>query len=185
MLHQLFPFAIEQVLQQFNFEIELLHLQILHLPKTDFHLKVRFFFFNSCGQIRPERDKDVLSPEDGKIDKNCPQGLRLKFQGASFGPIKNFLTKFFAGSFTGSWAFLAFEIEVQMNFKLNLWIHLVGFILNCLLLKLWPLVPLGPKLAATVNCYQWIDKLEKFLENDKVPKLLIMCSYVFVGSIPG
>ena len=36
------------------------------------------------------------------VFKNCPQGLPLKFQGASFGAIKFFWGKIFTGSLTGS-----------------------------------------------------------------------------------
>ena len=46
------------------------------------------------------------------VSKNCFQGLPLKFQGASFGTIIIFLSKFFIGSFTGS--------EPEMSIIINL-----------------------------------------------------------------
>ena len=54
------------------------------------------FMINSCAFI------SSISSGVGMVFKNCPQGLPLIFQGASFGAIKFFWGKFFIGSLAGS-----------------------------------------------------------------------------------
>ena len=56
----------------------------------------------SLGTLVPERSISSISSRVIMVFKNCPQGLPLKFQGASFGAIKIFWGKFFIGSLTGS-----------------------------------------------------------------------------------
>ena len=56
----------------------------------------------SLGTLVPERSISSISTRVIMVLKNCPQGLPLKFQGASFGAIKFFWGKIFIGSLTGS-----------------------------------------------------------------------------------
>ena len=52
--------------------------------------------FGPCGT---ETSESYLSRQDGEIDKNYPQGPRLKFRGAFVEPIKFFWTKKFNRKF--------------------------------------------------------------------------------------
>ena len=76
------------------------------LPQNYF-LTVALLF----GTLVPKRSILSISPGVGIVFKNCPQGLPLKFQGASFGAIKFFWGKFFIGSLAGSGP----EITIKVN----------------------------------------------------------------------
>ena len=62
-------------------------------------------FIYTCafsGTLVPKRSISSISSRVVMVSKNCPQGLPLKFPGASFGAVKKFSGWFFIGSFTGS-----------------------------------------------------------------------------------
>ena len=72
-------------------------------PRTMFSLDIsRLTVALFLGTLVPERSISSIFSPVIMVFKNCPQGLPLKFQGASFGAIKFFWGKIFIGSLTGS-----------------------------------------------------------------------------------
>ena len=73
----------------------------------------------SLGTLVPERSISSISTRVIMVLKNCPQGLPLKFQGASFGAIKFFWGKIFIGSLTGSGPEITIIIYSSRVFRPN------------------------------------------------------------------
>ena len=71
------------------------------------------------GTLVPERSISSISSRLIMVFKNCPQGLPLKFQGASFGAIKFFWGEIFIGSLTGSGPEITIIIYSSRVFRPN------------------------------------------------------------------
>ena len=71
------------------------------------------------GTLVPERSIPSISSRLIMVSKNCPQGLPLKFQGASFGAIKFFWGEIFIGSLTGSGPEITIIIYSSRVFRPN------------------------------------------------------------------
>ena len=81
--------------------------KILMLKKLVSVLTVALLF----GTLVPKKSISSISSGVSMFFKNCPQGLPLKFEGASFGEIKIFLGKFFIESLAGRGP----EITIKVN----------------------------------------------------------------------
>ena len=71
------------------------------------------------GTLVPERSIPSISSRLIMVFKNCPQGLPLKFQGASFGAIKFFWGEIFIGSLTGNGPEITIIIYSSRVFRPN------------------------------------------------------------------
>ena len=71
------------------------------------------------GTLVQKRSISSISSRVVMVSKNCPQGLPLKFPGASFGAIKKFSGWFFIGSFTGSGPEMTIIVDSDRVFRLG------------------------------------------------------------------
>ena len=124
----------------------------------------------------PKRSISSISSGVGTVFKNCPQGLPLKFQGASFGAIKNFRGIFFLGHLAGSGPEKTIMVNAGRGFRLDstcktcFWCSVVTviFVTRVLALKCQKKVRALSKKRAIVNINDSYDMIHNTCAKEQI-----------------